>query len=258
MSVSEMGVVRCSSTSPVSMPPSGQNTVRPVSVSPLMTGQLIALRPRCRGRSEGWYWIVPCVGHGQEPRRDDQRDEGHHLEVGRETRGTAPATAGSRNDAGRTQRQPGGQRGLRQRVLPRALRRGVHRHHVVAPLEQRLEHGLAEGLLAVHHDPHASLLASPSLPRRLRPAAGSMLPHRPCAVARRRSERVPCAHGQGRAHPHRALRQAHRPLAALPPQAGRARPPEPRPRRPRLALPLLLATTRRAPPPSSTSAARSA
>ena len=27
--------------------------------SPLMIGQLIELGPRCFGKSDGWYWIVP-------------------------------------------------------------------------------------------------------------------------------------------------------------------------------------------------------
>ena len=40
----------------------GPKIQRPVSSSPLMIGQLIALGPRYRGRREGWYWIEPCVG----------------------------------------------------------------------------------------------------------------------------------------------------------------------------------------------------
>ena len=52
----------CSSTSPVSRPSSGQKIERPVSVSPSMIGQLMELGPRCRGSSDGWYWMVPRAG----------------------------------------------------------------------------------------------------------------------------------------------------------------------------------------------------
>ena len=56
---------------------------------------------------------------------------------------------------------------------------------------------------------------------------------------------------KGRAHPHRALRQAHRPLAATAAPAGRARPALPGPRRPGHTLPLLRRRTdaRRRPHP---------
>ena len=105
MSVSEMGVARCSNTSPVSMPPSGQNTVRPVSVSPMINGQLIALRPRCLGSRDGWYWIVPCVG--------TERNSGETMSVtkamtwrsGAKARSDS-TTSGSRNEAGRTSGSP--------------------------------------------------------------------------------------------------------------------------------------------------------
>jgi len=40
----------------------------------MMMGQLMELLPRCRGRSDGWYWIV----------RDDVGDEGHDIKVGLE------------------------------------------------------------------------------------------------------------------------------------------------------------------------------
>ena len=48
--------------SPVSSPLSGQKIESPVSVSPLMIGQLIELGPRNFGSSDGWYWIEPLVG----------------------------------------------------------------------------------------------------------------------------------------------------------------------------------------------------
>ena len=66
-------VVRGSSTSlvkssgPVSRPSSGQKIETPVVASPWMIAQLIALGPRWRGRSDGWFWIVPCVGDVQDP-----------------------------------------------------------------------------------------------------------------------------------------------------------------------------------------------
>src|SRR5262249_22317009 len=46
VSVPEIGVFFCSRTSPVSSPLSGQKIDRPVSFSPRMIGQLIALAPR--------------------------------------------------------------------------------------------------------------------------------------------------------------------------------------------------------------------
>ena len=136
----------------MSMPPSGQKMVSPVSVSPLMSGQLMALRPRCRGRSEGWYWMVPCVGTERNPAGTICVTKAMTWKIRREaTELLLHARVAERRRA--HHRQPGGSRDLRQRVLPRAHRRGVDRHHVVAPLEQGVEHGLAERLLAVHHDP---------------------------------------------------------------------------------------------------------
>ena len=96
-------------------------------------------------------------GHGEELLRDDQRDERHDLEVRRE-RAEPLDHRGIAERRRADERQPGGGRGFGQRIGPLAFRRGVHRHDIVAALEQGLEHGLAEGLLAVHHDPHAYLL----------------------------------------------------------------------------------------------------
>jgi hypothetical protein len=36
--------------------------VRPVFFSPSEIGQLIYEGPRDFGSSEGWYWLVPCLG----------------------------------------------------------------------------------------------------------------------------------------------------------------------------------------------------
>ena len=49
----EIGVFFWMRTSPVSKPLSGQKIDRPVSVSPLMIGQLIADAPRYSGNSDG-------------------------------------------------------------------------------------------------------------------------------------------------------------------------------------------------------------
>jgi hypothetical protein len=53
-------------------------------------------------------------------------------------------------------RQRGRERGLLQRIGLGALllRRDIDGDHVLAALEQRLQHRLAERLLAVHHDAH--------------------------------------------------------------------------------------------------------
>ena len=53
---------RCSSTGPVSMPASTQKMLRPVFVSPMRSAQCIDEMPRCRGSSDGWYWITPSGG----------------------------------------------------------------------------------------------------------------------------------------------------------------------------------------------------
>ena len=41
------------------------------------------------------------------------------------------------------------------------FRRDIDGDHVLAALEQRLQHGLAEGLLAVDHDTHSMFLPYP-------------------------------------------------------------------------------------------------
>ena len=53
-------------------------------------------------------------------------------------------------------RELGCERGLLERIGLGALllRRDVDGDHVLAALEQRLQDGLAERLLAVHHDTH--------------------------------------------------------------------------------------------------------
>ena len=55
-------------------------------------------------------------------------------------------------------RQLGRQRRLLQRIglLAGLLRRDIDADHVLAALEQRFQHGLAEGLLAMDHDAHGS------------------------------------------------------------------------------------------------------
>ena len=56
-------------------------------------------------------------------------------------------------------RQLGGERGFLQRIGlgARFLRRDIDGDHVLAALEQRFQHRLAEGLLAVDHDTHSTL-----------------------------------------------------------------------------------------------------
>ena len=74
---------RCSKTGPVSMPSSGQKIEMPVVVSPWMIAQLIALRPRWRGSSDGWYWIVPVHRQVEDGLRDELLHEGHDAQVRR-------------------------------------------------------------------------------------------------------------------------------------------------------------------------------
>src|SRR5437762_623731 len=61
-----MSTSRCNRIGPVSMPASTQKIVTPVAGSPIRTAQLMALRPRCRGSSAGWYWIVPSGRAGDD------------------------------------------------------------------------------------------------------------------------------------------------------------------------------------------------
>src|SRR6185437_15211780 len=58
-------------------------------------------------------------------------------------------------------RQLGGERGFLERIglLPRLLGRHVDGDHLVTALEQRLEHRLAEGLLAVDDNTHGKILS---------------------------------------------------------------------------------------------------
>ncbi len=77
-----MGVFFCRITAPSSSPSVGRKMVSPVSVSPLMIGQLIELGPRYFGSSDGWYWIVPCFGMLDEFLRRELQHEGHDADVG--------------------------------------------------------------------------------------------------------------------------------------------------------------------------------
>src|SRR5205823_266536 len=54
----------------------------------------------------------------------------------------------------------GGERRFLERIdlLARLLGRRINGDHLVAAFAQRLEHRLAERLLAVHHDPHRLVL----------------------------------------------------------------------------------------------------
>ena len=134
---------------------SGQKIDRPVSFSPLMIGQLIARRAAI-GRQQRRVILDRAVGRDvEEFLRHEQRDEGHHLQVGLERLELLPDL---RVLVGRRlkDRQLRGERGFLQRVGLGAflLRRDIDADDVLAALDQRLQHGLAEGLLAVNHDTH--------------------------------------------------------------------------------------------------------
>ena len=91
--------------------------------------------------------------------RHEQRDEGHHLKVGLKGTELLP---NFRLAIGRrlAHRQFRGQRGFLQRIGLGAflLRRDIRRDDIVAALEQRLQHGFAERLLAVNNDTHSKNL----------------------------------------------------------------------------------------------------
>jgi hypothetical protein len=91
--------------------------------------------------------------------RHEQRDEGHHLQVGFERLELGPdfgLAVGRRL----IDRERGCERSLLQGIGLGALllRRDIDRDHFVAALQQRLQDGLAERLLAVHHDTHSDFL----------------------------------------------------------------------------------------------------
>ena len=85
----------------------------------------------------------------------EQGHEGHHLQVRLEGAELLPhlrlAVGGRLID-----RQLRGERRFLERIGLRAflLRRHIDGDDVIAALEQRFEHRLAEGLLAVNHDTH--------------------------------------------------------------------------------------------------------
>ena len=92
---------------------------------------------------------------GEKFLRHEQRDEGHDLQVGLERLELLPHL---RLAVGRRliDREFGGKRRFLQRFRLGAflLRRDVNADHVLAALDQRLQHGLAERLLAVNDDTH--------------------------------------------------------------------------------------------------------
>ena len=131
---------------PVSMPWSGQKMVRPVSVSPLMIGQFIALEPRCSGSRLGWYWIVPRGGSREDFARDDVRDEGHHAEVGFERCARRPGPPLSLSsmrvrDDGSPAASAAAQRGSLRSPIGAGR---AHADDLDAVFEQALEDGLPE------------------------------------------------------------------------------------------------------------------
>ena len=167
VSVGPIGVFFCSRTSPVSRPLSGQKIDSPVSVSPLMIGQLIALGAAI-GRQQRGMILDRAVGRDvEEFLRNKQRHERHHLQVGLERAEFLPdfrLAIGSRL----IHRQLGRERRFLERIGLGAglLRRDVDGNDLLAALEQRFEHRLAERLLPVNDDAHCRFLSpSASCPR---------------------------------------------------------------------------------------------
>ena len=127
----EIGVFFCISTSPVSSPLSGQKIDRPVSFSPRMIGQLMA-DGAAIGRQQRGMILDRAVGRDvEEVLRHEQRDEGHHLQVGLERLELLPDL---RVLVGRRliDRQLGGERRFLQRIGLGAflLRRDIDRDHL--------------------------------------------------------------------------------------------------------------------------------
>src|SRR4051794_16253349 len=108
--------------------------------------------------------------------RHEQRDEGHHLQVGLERFELLPhlwVLVGSRLIDGKLR----GERSLLEWISLRArfLGRHIDRNHVLSALEQRFQNGLAERLLPVDYDAHFTPpvpLAPTSSPRRRGPTPG--------------------------------------------------------------------------------------
>src|SRR5262249_39570348 len=100
----------------------------------------------------------------EEVLRHEQRDEGHHLQVGLERAELVPHF-GLAVGGGLIDRQLGRERRLLERIrfLARLLRRHIGGDHILTALDERLQHGLAERLLAVDHDTHEQNLPQPRL-----------------------------------------------------------------------------------------------
>src|SRR5262245_48196322 len=117
--------------------------------------------------------------------RHEQRDEGHHLQVRLERLELLPYL---RPAVGRRliDWEFGCERCLLERIGLRALllRRHVDRDYVVAALAQRLQHRLAERLLAVHHDTHSTSLSQLCLSFRPSEARAGIHIHRRCEISR--------------------------------------------------------------------------
>ncbi len=89
---------------------------------------------------------------------DEQRHEGHHLQIGLERLEFFPDL---RVLVGRRliDRQLGSDCGFLEWIGLGAFffRGNIDRNHIFTALEQRLEHGLAKGLLPVNDDTHSQL-----------------------------------------------------------------------------------------------------
>src|SRR4051794_11902151 len=167
------------------MPASGQNTVTPVSRSPLMSAQLTALPPRYFGSSAGGKQILP--GRGSCRSGSGAATPPHP----RQTRagpagGTPSSTDGSvwarGRRAGGPRRAPGGDlvvhrrwlvaRGLaaRDAALDRellhgirsaaAIGRAVDRDDVIATVDEPAQHLLRERCLPEQDDPQSHATSS--------------------------------------------------------------------------------------------------
>ena len=145
-------------------------------------------------RQQGGMVLNRAVGRNVEKLfRHEQGDERHHLQVGLERAEFLPHL-GLAIRGGLIDRKLGGERRLLERVglLAWFLGRAIDRDHVLAALDERFEHGLAERLLAMNDDPHGyslrSFLASPCFAGR----GSHLLSLRRDARLLRRGDRARC------------------------------------------------------------------
>ena len=121
-----------------------------------MIGQLIEDGPRYFGSSDGWYWIVPCLGMLHELLRRELQHVGHDADVGVEVLHRRRAPPGSRSDGNWKTFSPFSSAATVMGSAFAPSFSGAHEHagDRVAAREKCFEHRLAEVLLTDDGDSH--------------------------------------------------------------------------------------------------------